>query len=232
MLNSIPEAAILSLLVHMLSCAWWERSVHFCLVPCSECCQCIELSNHGAVSRGLPVNGSTEHKLLLLSSLMNKFLSLGCQLETYPWPRPINRGSSGCNLDFAIFNTCQGNIISSKGQSVMINLHQIRVPESFTKSANTIVSPMLQQHVEHLSSNSTSAASVTQLTRPDLPLVQQQHQARRPDNRLHTGCPRQAAASLTQSLRPSRSFHVFHTTDNSQAAPLWQQQQSRSPHRG
>ena len=32
-LNSIPEAAILSLLVHMLSCAWWERSVQFCLVP-------------------------------------------------------------------------------------------------------------------------------------------------------------------------------------------------------
>ena len=38
-LNSIPEAAILSLLVHMLSCAWWERSVHFCLIPCSECYQ-------------------------------------------------------------------------------------------------------------------------------------------------------------------------------------------------
>ena len=37
-LNSIPEAAILSLLVHMLNCAWWERSVHFCLVPCSEYC--------------------------------------------------------------------------------------------------------------------------------------------------------------------------------------------------
>ena len=98
----------------MLSCAWWERSVHFCLVPCSECFSLNELSNHGPVSRGLPVNGSTAHKLLLLSSLINKFLSLGCQLETYPWPRPINRGSSGCNLDFAIFNTCQGNIISSK----------------------------------------------------------------------------------------------------------------------
>ena len=52
--------------------------------------------------------------LLLLSSLINKFLSLGCQLETYPWHRRINSGSSGCNLDFAIFNTCQGNIISSK----------------------------------------------------------------------------------------------------------------------
>ena len=52
--------------------------------------------------------------LLLLSSLINKFLNLGCQLETYPWPSPINGGSSGCNLDFAIINTCQGNIISSK----------------------------------------------------------------------------------------------------------------------
>ena len=52
--------------------------------------------------------------LLLLSSLINKFLSLGCQLETYPWPSPINGGSSGCNLDLAIINTCQGNIISSK----------------------------------------------------------------------------------------------------------------------
>ena len=101
----------------MLSCAWWERSVHFCLVPCNEWCQCsIELSYHGPVSRGLPVNGSTAHKLLppVLSSLINKFLSLGCQLETYPWPSPINGGSSGCNLDLAIINTCQGNIISSK----------------------------------------------------------------------------------------------------------------------
>ena len=52
--------------------------------------------------------------LLLLSSLINKFLSLGCQLETYPWPRRINSGSSCCNLDLAIFNTCQGNIILSK----------------------------------------------------------------------------------------------------------------------
>ena len=52
--------------------------------------------------------------LLLLSSLINKFLSLGCQLESYPWPSPINGGSSGCNLDFAIINTCQGKIISSK----------------------------------------------------------------------------------------------------------------------
>ena len=41
-------------------------------------------------------------------------MSLGCQLETYPWPRPINSGSSGCKLDFAISDTCQGNIISSK----------------------------------------------------------------------------------------------------------------------
>ena len=52
--------------------------------------------------------------LLLLSWQINKFRSLGCQLEAYPWPRPINSGSSGCNLDFAISNTCQGNIISSK----------------------------------------------------------------------------------------------------------------------
>ena len=61
-LNSIPEAATMSLLVHMLSCAWWERPVQFCLVPCSECCVNFELSNHGPVSRGLPVNGSTAHK--------------------------------------------------------------------------------------------------------------------------------------------------------------------------
>ena len=52
--------------------------------------------------------------LLLLSLWINNFLSLGCQLETYPWPGPINSGSSGCNLDFAVYNTCQGNIISSK----------------------------------------------------------------------------------------------------------------------
>ena len=76
----------------------------------------IEFSNHGPVSRGLPVNGRLHTNLLLLSSLikLNKFLSLGCQLGTYPWPRLINCGSSGCNLDFVIFNTCQGNIISSK----------------------------------------------------------------------------------------------------------------------
>ena len=35
-LNSTQEVVILSLLVRMLSCAWWERSVNFCLVPCSE----------------------------------------------------------------------------------------------------------------------------------------------------------------------------------------------------
>ena len=98
----------------MLSCAWWERPVHFCLVPCSECCVNFELSNHGPVSRGLPVNGSTAHKTTTTFISWSTSLSLGCQLETYPWPRPINSGSSGCNLDFAIFNTCQGNIISSK----------------------------------------------------------------------------------------------------------------------
>ena len=98
----------------MLSCAWWERPVHFCLVPCSECCVNFELSNHGPASRGQLVNGSTAHKPTTTFIVDNKFLSLGCQLETYPWPGPINSGSSGCNLDFAIFNTCQGNIISSK----------------------------------------------------------------------------------------------------------------------
>ena len=74
----------------------------------------IELSNH--VSRGLPVNGSTAHKptTTFIVDNVKTSLSLGCQLESYPWPWPINRGSSGCNLDFAIFNTCQGNIISSK----------------------------------------------------------------------------------------------------------------------
>ena len=114
-LNSIPEAAILSLLVHMLSCAWWERSVQFCLVPCNECRQCgIELSNHGPVSRGLPLNGSTAHKPTTTYVVDKQVSDLRCQLETYPWPSPINGGSSGCNLDFAIINTCQGNIISSK----------------------------------------------------------------------------------------------------------------------
>ena len=54
------------------------------------------------------------HTKLLLLSCWSTSLSLGCQLETYPWPRPNNSGSPGCNLDFAIFNTCQGNIISSK----------------------------------------------------------------------------------------------------------------------
>ena len=115
MLKSIPVAAILSLLVHMLSCAWWERSVHFCLVPCRECCQCYtELSNHGPVSRGQPVNGSTALKPTTTFIVDKQVLSLGCQLETYPWPRPINSVSSGCNLYFAIINTCQGNFISSK----------------------------------------------------------------------------------------------------------------------
>ena len=61
MLNSIPEAAILSLLVHMLSCAWWERSVHFVWSPAVNAVNVIELSNHGPVSRGQPVNGSTAH---------------------------------------------------------------------------------------------------------------------------------------------------------------------------
>ena len=114
-LNSIPEAAILSLLVHMLSCAWWERFVQFCLVPCNECRQCgIELSNHGPVSRGLPLNGSTAHKPTTTFVVDKQVSDLRCQLETYPWPSPINGGSSGCNLDFAIINTCQGKIISSK----------------------------------------------------------------------------------------------------------------------
>ena len=98
-LNSILEAAILSLLVHMLSCAWWERSVQFCLVPCNECRQCgIELSNHGPVSRGLPLNGSTAHKPTTTFVVDKQVSDLRCQLETYPWPSPINGGSSGCNL--------------------------------------------------------------------------------------------------------------------------------------
>ena len=68
------------------------------------------------MSAGLPVNGSTAHKptTTFIIDKVKTSLSLGCQLETYPWPRPINRGSSGCNLDFAIFNNCQDNIISSK----------------------------------------------------------------------------------------------------------------------
>ena len=99
----------------MLSCAWWERSVHFCLVPCNECCQC-ELSNHGPVSRSLPLNGSNAHKTTTTFNVdkAKQVSEFGLQLETYPWPSPINGGSSGCNLDFAINNTCQGNIISSK----------------------------------------------------------------------------------------------------------------------
>ena len=99
----------------MLSCAWWERSVHFCLVPCSECWVSVWLS-------WVTMDPSAEaclwtealHTNPLLLSLKNKFLSLGRQLKTYPWPKPINSGSSGCNLDFAIFNTCQDNFISSK----------------------------------------------------------------------------------------------------------------------
>ena len=73
-----------------------------------------ELSNPGPVSRGQPVNGSTAHQTYYYFHFINKFQSLGCQLETYPWPITINSGSTGCNLDFAIFNTGQGNIISSK----------------------------------------------------------------------------------------------------------------------
>ena len=99
----------------MLRCAWWERSVHFCLVPCNECCQDVVLS-WVTMDPSAEVCLWTEAlhtNLLLLSSLINKLLSLGCQLETYPWPSPINGGSSGCNLDFAIINTCQGNMISS-----------------------------------------------------------------------------------------------------------------------
>ena len=124
-LSSIPEAAILSLLVHMLSCAWWERSVHFCLVPCSECCQC-DLS-------WVTMDPSAEACLwteVLHTNLYYfhryKLLCLGCQLKTYPQPRPINSGSSGCNLDFAIFKTCQGNIISSKKtkHSSVIRIHR------------------------------------------------------------------------------------------------------------
>ena len=114
-LNSIPEATILSLLVHMLSCAWWERSVYFCLVPYNECCQCLlSWVTMDPSAEACLWTEALHTNLLLLSSLINKFLSLGCQLETYPWPSPINGGSSGCNLDFTIINTCQGNIISSK----------------------------------------------------------------------------------------------------------------------
>ena len=84
--------------------------------PAVNAVSLIELSNHGPVSRGQPVNGSTALKptTTFIVDKVNNFLSLGCQLETYPWPRPINSGSSGCNLDFAILNTCQGNFISSK----------------------------------------------------------------------------------------------------------------------
>ena len=98
----------------MLSCAWWERPVHFCLVPCSECCVNFELSNHGPRQQRPACERKHCTQNYYYFHRWSTSLSLGCQLETYPWPRPINSGSSGCNLDFAIFNTCQGNIISSK----------------------------------------------------------------------------------------------------------------------
>ena len=65
------------------------------------------------------------HTNLLLLSLINKFMSLGCQLKTYPWPRPIDCESSGCNSDFAIFNNCEGNTITSKKtkHSSAISIH-------------------------------------------------------------------------------------------------------------
>ena len=85
--------------------------------PAVNAVSLIELSNHGPVSRGQPVDGSTALKpttTFFVDKQVSEFGTLGCQLETYPWPRPINSGSSGCNLDFAILNTCQGNFMSSK----------------------------------------------------------------------------------------------------------------------
>ena len=86
---------------------------NFVWSPAVNAVSVIELSYHGPVSRGLSVNGSTAHKPPTTFIIDKTSLSLGCQLETYPWPSFINSGSSGCNLDFPIFNTCQGNIISS-----------------------------------------------------------------------------------------------------------------------
>ena len=82
--------------------------------PAVNAASVIELSNHGPVRRGLPVNGSTAHKTSTTFIVDQQVWVWVVELETYPWPRPINSGSSGCNLDFAIFNTCQDNIISSK----------------------------------------------------------------------------------------------------------------------
>ena len=98
----------------MLSCAWWERSVHFCLVPCSECCQCNWIEWPWTRQQKSACERKHCTQTYYYFHRWWTSLSLGCQLETYPWPRPINSGSSGCNLDFAVFNTCQFNVISSK----------------------------------------------------------------------------------------------------------------------
>ena len=85
--------------------------------PAVNAISVIKLSNHGPVSRGQLVNGSTAHKpttTFIVDKQVSEFglsirnLSL-TQLETYPWPGLIYHvysGSSGCNLDFAVYNTC------------------------------------------------------------------------------------------------------------------------------
>ena len=74
-LNSIPEAAILFLLVHMLSCAWWERSVHFyprpfwptgIVIACVCVCVCL------SVCQLLLVRMITRHPFKLGSPNLNQ----------------------------------------------------------------------------------------------------------------------------------------------------------------
>ena len=74
-LNSILEAAILSVLVHLLSCVWGKDMSIFVLSPAVKAVSVIELSNHWPVSRGLPVNGSTAHKptITFIDKLVSEF---------------------------------------------------------------------------------------------------------------------------------------------------------------
>ena len=115
------------------------------------------------------------------------------------------------------------------GQSVMINLHQICVHES---EFHQIREHKAAAACGTLEQQQCVSSSSHQLTRPDPPLVQQQHQSRRPDNRLHTGCPGRQQHHSRSSSAPHDVFTipVQHTTVR--LSPLWQQQQSRSAHRG
>ena len=94
------------------------------------------------------------------------------------WARPSSRVIAGSRIRSIRHDKSTPNLRTRK-------FHQIREH----KAAATCGTLEQQQCV---------SSSSHQLTRPDPTLVQQQHQSRRPDNRLHTGCPRQAAASLTQ----------------------------------